>query len=237
MKIQCNSLSLMVLPVIGTIALAIEPGRAQADVVLNSIIQSQGTGILDATNYGPDNDSNLATSFETGPGTWNINSVTLIVAGENNPSSAAGFAFIIADDTDPTASVSTPGATIGSFNVTGDIAGGAGFPQFSPPVTYYPSAPITLAGDSYYWLELIPEEAFQIYWDISADAQPVQVDGWSFDETEALQSSSNYGNIGPTLYSIDAAPIPEPATMSLLGIANALLLLRPKPRKPTPHCA
>ena len=181
----------------------------RATVVVNNLGETISGG---ASVFGTDPVLANATSFTTGPGSWQINAVTAKLE-EALGTSSDGLVLRIMNDNG-----GNPGATVvGTFDMTtNNITALANY-------TYSPAAPIALAGNTTYWLAAFPTAAdSEYYWQVTTSSVDNGVSGWSIGNLN--RSSSDEGaswtpnGDEPALFSIDATSIiPEPCSL-LLGV-------------------
>jgi hypothetical protein len=165
-----------------------------------------------AAIFGTDPVLSNATSFTTGPGSWQINSVTLTIE-EPLGTSVDGYVLQVMNDNG-----GNPGSTvIGTFDMSTNNVTVLG------NYTYSPAAPLVLSGSTTYWLAGFPTAAdSEYYWWVTDSPNDNGVSGWSIGNLN--RTSSNLGaswvanGNEPNLFSIDAtALVPEPTSL-LLGL-------------------
>lgn len=167
----------------------------------------------------------IANSFTTGPGLWNINSITArLVEPDRVPGTSLQLEILANNG-------GVPGTTVvGTLDMTANDVGNAGNYPFPP------TAPLQLSGNTTYWLAAIPSPANVYLWTLTNSPNDNGILGWSLGD--AYFSSANGVAWGATggfslLMSIDATSVPEPSTVALTVLA--LTVLPSRRRRPTSH--
>ncbi len=190
------------------------PPSAGADTV---VLSDNITGVTTGGTEAATGSTWLAASFGTGDATYQLDSVTLLL--ENSVAGAA----VVDIYTD---GGQQPGSFVGTLTSPSSYLG--------PLVeTTFTASGITLSADSTYWVVLYATSGeFDWGW-ASSDSGT----GVGFQDT--WSSSSDGGNtwftfVGPDSYPtqmIVTASVPEPGSLSLLGLGAGLLLLHQRHRR------
>lgn len=190
-----------------------------ADAVV--VVDNLGALISGEASILGDNPSlSVATQFTTGPGAWQINTVTAKLADlfELNPDA---MQIDVRNDNG-----GNPGATIlGALNMTQNNVTTLG------DYTYAPTAAMQLAGNTSYWLVAMPTFLdAQLGWEVTASPADNGVLGWSIGNLNrvSMDLGATWQPNGnePTMFSIDATAVPEPGASMLALLAMAAVLRR-----------
>jgi hypothetical protein len=186
---------------------------ASASVQAVEVVNNLGSAISGgAAVFGTDPVLSNATSFTTGPGGWQINSVTVKIE-EVVGTSVDGYVLQVMNDNG-----GNPGSTVvGTFDMSSNNV------TTLNNYTYSPTAPLVLSGSTTYWLAGFPTAAdSEYYWQVTTSFNDNGVLGWSIGDLN--RSSNNLGTTWvpngnePNLFSIDATSlVPEPTSL-LLGL-------------------
>jgi hypothetical protein len=196
-------------PVLALLALwaARPPSAGAGTVVVSDNITGVATGGTEAVT----GSTWLAASFATGDAAYQLDSVTLLL---DNSVAGAAVVAIYSDGGQQ------PGSLVGTLNSPSSYLG--------PLVeTTFTASGITLSADSTYWAVLYaPSGQFDWAW-ASSDS------GTGAGFTDTWASSTDAGNswftfVGPDSYPLQmivTASVPEPSSLTLLGMGAGLLLL------------
>jgi hypothetical protein len=198
------------------LTLALLAAPAHAAVVLSNI--GQAPAGFDRI-IGPASAENAhATAFTTGsnPGGYSLSSISIAILHSGTESSTTGNFAVGLYNSDGTTPSSQLSLLNGNSNPdsTGNFSYTATGVTLAPSTTYWIVAQVTSGSGAYLW---------RYANDNTADS----VDpGWSFGSSYADFNSIDgwiAANGAPSLYSIDASPVPEPAEYaSIAGIAGLL---------------
>ena len=166
---------------------------------------------------GPENGNNWYQVFTTGSQSENIGSVSVDIAYAQD-----GSDFTVSFYSDVS-------GQLGSL-VSNGLLSGLGTPT-SDAVNLYGASGLTLDANTTYWLVFENPVATYVYirnTDSGGILSANSSAGWTLGDTDYKifngGSYSSYPNAVP-LFSIDVAPVPEPATLALAGLGGLGLLL------------
>lgn len=197
------------------IALLAAPS-AFAGIMLNNLSES---AVGPSAVNGPlgVSESWTAVRFTTGSGTWQLNGLTARFQ-ESSLLNPDGLVIDVRSD-----GGANPGGTVlGSFVSVSDISADANY-------AFVPSAIVSLAGNSNYWLVARPTDSTSLYgWMTTLSGADSGSSGWSLADSlvGTADSGVNWTPALPAvpLLSLDAsltAAVPEPGTFSVIAIVSA----------------
>jgi hypothetical protein len=162
-----------------------------------------------------------AIRFTTGTGTWQLNSLTARFADQSNGGAGLtpdGLKIEVRSD----AGANPGGTLLGSLTSTTNIGLEANY-------SFSPTASISLAGLTNYWLVAKPTDTNSLYgWIVTASGADNGQSGWSLADNllgTADSGTSWFSSPLPAvpILSIDAtltsAAVPEPASVAILGLS------------------
>ncbi len=195
------------------------PSTSEAGIMIDNLSLSEPA--FSAVN-GPLGaaESWTAIRFTTGTGTWQINSLTARFADQSNLNAGLnpdGLKIEVRSD----AGANPGGTLLGTLASTTDIVGEANY-------SFSPTASISLAGLTNYWLVAKPTDANSLYgWIVTASGTDNGQSGWSLanDYVGTPNSGTTWTIPLPAvpILSIDAtltsAAVPEPASVAIIGLS------------------
>jgi hypothetical protein len=171
------------------------------------VVSNLGEGSLPGapiSNFSP---MGAATSFTTGAGLWEINTISARLA-KRSATNPDVLELQILNDNE-----GSPGSTvIGAMDMTTNLIGGGIY-------TYGPSAPLTLLGNKTYWLTGQVQSYATYGWNTTASTNDNGISGWSIGNSYYQSPSIGtwvFGSNEPLLFSINAIRVPEPSVLALL---------------------
>lgn len=118
-----------------------------------------------------------------------------------------------------------PGNVIATMNLVSPVPP----PEIEDSQTFFfaPSAPITLSGNTWYWIAVSADSPGEYHWNLTGTPPPIAVDGWSFQENAVSKAGGPWEGIGDvfmTQISATTVTVPEPSAAAL-AIGAAILAL------------
>jgi len=153
-----------------------------------------------------------ANSFITDAGTYTLTSATVRVSGQGQ---GGTIRLVLCANNN-----GQPGVTLETFSGTPAVPSNEVFPPPSWLDVSFPSSAVVLSPNTKYWLELRSITGGAM-WSIDATTSGTTPGGWQLSrDAETFDCGASWSLCDlPVQFSIDAAIVPEPGTLTLLGSA------------------